>query len=67
MEFLKLFGAIFITFSLAFVLINIRYWISGKEFRGTCAGSFKMVNGEGKVCSVCGRKPEETCGAELQK
>ena len=62
MEFLKIFLAAFTVFGMAFLLLNIRYLFTGKEFRGTCASSFNAVKGEGQVCSMCGRKPDEECG-----
>ena len=62
MEFLKIFLAAFTVFGLAFLLLNIRYLFTGKEFRGTCASSFSGNKGEGQVCSMCGRKPDEECG-----
>ena len=62
MELLKTFLAAFTVFGLAFVLLNIRYWFTGKEFRGTCASNFNAGKGEGQVCSLCGRKPDEACG-----
>lgn len=62
MELLKIFLAIFTVFGLSFVLINLRYWFTGKEFRGTCASNFDPDKREGQVCSMCGRKPDEACG-----
>jgi hypothetical protein len=69
MEFLKLFGAIFLVFGASFFMLNIRYWLGGKELKGTCAGSFKVMNnGETQICNVCGRRPDEVCGnVELEQ
>lgn len=48
-------------FGLSFVLINIRYILTGKEFRGTCATNNPMIKNSLGECSVCGKKPEEEC------
>lgn len=50
---------------LAFLLFSVRLlFVRGGEFRGTCAGNNPMLQKEGVVCGVCGRKPGEACGKE---
>jgi hypothetical protein len=61
MELMKTLLATFTVFGLAFLLLNIRYLFTGKEFRGTCASNFQSGK-EGQVCSMCGRRPDEECG-----
>ncbi len=53
---------IFGCFFLAFFMINLRYWISGREFRGTCSSAGLELKGKIGECMVCGRKPGEACG-----
>jgi len=58
---LSTFAIIFSVFFIAFGLINIRYIVSGKEFRGTCATNNPMIKNNLGECGVCGKKPEEDC------
>ena len=62
MEFINTLLATFTVFGLAFLLLNIRYLFTGKEFRGTCASSFQQSKDGAQVCSMCGRRPDEACG-----
>ncbi|MEE9371537.1 MAG: hypothetical protein V3V00_00625 [Saprospiraceae bacterium] len=48
-------------FALSFIMINIRYIITGNEFRGTCASNNPMLKNELGECSMCGKKPDEDC------
>ena len=52
---------IFVFFAVSFALINIRYILTGNEFRGTCATNNPMLKNQIGECSVCGKKPEEDC------
>ena len=61
MEFLYMFGIIFLIFGLSFVLINIRQIFTGNEFRGTCATNNPMLKKEIGDCTVCGKKAGEDC------
>ena len=61
MEFLKIFGIIFSVFGISFLLINIRYIITGNEFRGSCASNNPMIKGNLGECGLCGKKAEEAC------
>ncbi|MEM1122746.1 MAG: hypothetical protein AAGJ18_20040 [Bacteroidota bacterium] len=61
MEFLYLFTIIFVTFGLAFLMINIRKIVTGKDFRGTCATNNPMVKNNFGDCTVCGKKADEAC------
>jgi hypothetical protein len=60
-EFLYILLIIFAVFTISMVLMNLRYWISGKEFRGSCASNNPMLKNQFGECSVCGKKPEEDC------
>jgi hypothetical protein len=47
----------------AFFLFSIRLlFVKNGEFRGSCAGNNPMLQKDGVVCGVCGRKPGEACG-----
>lgn len=46
---------------LAFLMMNLRGMITGKEFRGGCANNNPMLKDQIGECSVCGRKPDEAC------
>lgn len=61
MEFLYTLLIIFGVFGISFILINIRYIITGNEFRGTCATNNPMLKNKLGECNVCGKKPEEDC------
>lgn len=60
-EFLYTLVIIFGVMLVSFALINIRHIIIGKEFRGTCSTNNPMLKNEIGECSVCGKKPEESC------
>ncbi|MEO1257166.1 MAG: hypothetical protein AAFZ15_00155 [Bacteroidota bacterium] len=62
MEFLKVFLAIFGFFVLAFIMINITWFVKKREFRGTCATNNPMIADRfGGTCSVCGKSADEAC------
>ncbi len=67
MKFLLLFALIFGFFGIAFILINIRHILTGKEFRGTCATNNPMLKNQIGECSVCGRMPGEACKGDTVK
>jgi hypothetical protein len=47
---------------LAFLLFSVRIlFVKNGEFKGTCANNNPMLQKEGAVCGVCGRKPGEAC------
>lgn len=50
-----------VTFGLSFILINIRYIVTGNEFRGTCASNNPMIKNNLGECTVCGKTPDEDC------
>jgi len=60
-SFLTTLAAVFVVFLLSFILINIRYIVTGNEFRGTCASNNPMIKNNVGECSVCGKLPEEDC------
>ncbi len=60
-SFLTTLAAVFIVFIVSFVLINIRYIVTGNEFRGTCASNNPMIKNNLGECNVCGKTPEEEC------
>jgi len=60
-QFFYMLAIIFGAFSLAFILINLRYWVSGKEFRGTCSTASQQLKDQIGDCVICGRKPGEDC------
>ncbi|MEP7268645.1 MAG: hypothetical protein ABI844_13535 [Saprospiraceae bacterium] len=62
-QFFYLLAIIFGSFMIAFTLINLRYWVIGKEFRGTCANASAQLKSQIGECVVCGRKPGEDCAA----
>jgi hypothetical protein len=50
----------------AFFLFSLRVlFVKGGEFRGTCASRNALLEGEGAVCGVCGRKPGEACQSSV--
>ena len=59
--FASTFIIVFVTFGLAFALINIRWIVIGKEFRGTCATNNPMLKNQIGDCTVCGKKSDEVC------
>lgn len=47
---------------LAFLLFSVRIlFVKNGEFKGTCANNNPMLQKEGAVCGVCGRKAGEVC------
>lgn len=49
----------------AFALFSVRIlFVKKGEFRGTCATNNPMLQKEGAVCGVCGRKAGEACGKD---
>ncbi|MEM6397841.1 MAG: hypothetical protein AAF741_15940 [Bacteroidota bacterium] len=63
-SFLSSFFIIAGVFALGFVLINLRYVVTGQEFRGTCASNNPMLKDKMGECTVCGKKPGEECKGE---
>lgn len=61
MEFLYVLGIVFGVFAVSFVLMNIRHFLTGKEFRGSCASNNPDLKNEFGACSVCGRLADEAC------
>lgn len=61
MEFLYILLIVFVVIGSSFILINLRYVVSGQEFRGTCATNNPMLKNEIGECTVCGRKSDEEC------
>ena len=61
MEFLNTLLIIFGFFAVSFALINIRYILTGREFRGTCSTNNPFLKDNFGDCSVCGRSPDEAC------
>lgn len=61
MKLLLTFLVILGIFFISFLLINIRYIVIGKEFRGTCAQNNPLLKSKVGECTVCGKKPEEEC------
>ena len=59
--FLSILLIIGLTFGLSFILINIRYILTGNEFRGTCATNNPMIKNNMGECNVCGKKPDDDC------
>ena len=61
MEFLYILSIVFCIFLASFLMINLRQWVTGQEFRGTCASNNPMLKNEIGECSVCGKKADEAC------
>jgi len=60
-QFLYTLLIIFTVFGLSFMMINIRYIVTGNEFRGTCATNNPMLKNQIGECTVCGKTPEQDC------
>lgn len=60
-EFLYILVVIFSFFGAAFLLMNLRQWFTGQEFRGSCASNNPMIKNHLGECTVCGKKPDEDC------
>jgi len=60
-QFLYTLLIIFSVFGISFMLINIRYIVTGNEFRGTCATNNPMLKNQIGECTVCGKTPEQDC------
>ncbi len=60
-QFLTTLAIIFVVFAVSFALINIRYIITGKEFRGTCSTNNPMIKDKFGSCTVCGKSGDEAC------
>ncbi|TVR76487.1 MAG: hypothetical protein EA409_13415 [Saprospirales bacterium] len=68
MEFLYTLFIVLSFIGLAFVMINIRHILTGREFRGTCGSNSPFLKDKLGECSVCGKKPDEECkGDESQR
>lgn len=44
-----------------YISMNLRYWVKGEEFRGTCASNNPMLKDELGDCTLCGKKVGEDC------
>lgn len=60
-EFLYTLAIIFGIFGASFLLMNVRYIFTGKEFRGTCASNSEMLKNQIGECTVCGKTADEVC------
>lgn len=60
-EFFTILAIIFGVFGISFILINLRHWVTGQEFRGSCASNNPMIKNELGECTVCGKKGDEVC------
>ena len=50
---------------LAFALFSVRLlFVKNGAFRGGCAQNNPMLQKEGVVCGVCGRRAGEACGKD---
>ncbi len=46
----------------SFLILSVRIiLVKNGEFKGTCANNNPMLQQEGAVCGVCGRKAGEAC------
>ena len=61
LPFFAILGIVFGIFLISFLMINIRYLVVRKEFRGTCATNNPMLKPEIGECTVCGKAPGEEC------
>jgi len=52
---------IFGVFLISFLLMNVRYMLTGQEFRGTCASNNPLLKTELGDCTMCGKKADEEC------
>jgi hypothetical protein len=60
-EFFYMLAIIGMFFGAAFLLINLRHWVTGQEFRGTCASNNPLLKDELGECTMCGKKTGEAC------
>jgi hypothetical protein len=60
-EFLYLLVVIFSISGVAILMLNLRHWVTGKEFRGSCASNNPMIKNNLGECTVCGKKADEAC------
>jgi hypothetical protein len=67
MEFLYILSIIFVVFGASFLLINIRYLVTGQEFRGSCSSNNPLLKSKLGECSLCGKKQGEACGMPEEK
>jgi len=61
MQFVAIFGIIFVVFGISFILINLRQVVTGQEFRGTCSTNNPMIKDKFGDCTVCGKTADEMC------
>jgi hypothetical protein len=61
MEFLITLGIIFSFMLVSILLINLRHWIIGEPFRGTCSSNNPMLKDQLGECTLCGKKVDEAC------
>ena len=60
-EFFYILAVIFGIFLISFLLMNLRHWFTGQEFRGSCASNNSMIKNQMGECTVCGKRPDESC------
>lgn len=61
MEFLTILGIIFSFMFASILLLNLRHWITGEPFRGTCSSNNPMLKDQLGDCTLCGKKADEAC------
>lgn len=54
-------ATIFGLFLTGIVIMNIRYYFTGKEFHGSCASNNPLIKDKFGECTVCGKKADEAC------
>ncbi len=60
-QFLAMLVIVAVVFGISFALINLRQFVTGQEFRGTCATNNPMVKDKFGSCTVCGKTGDEAC------
>jgi len=60
-EFLSTFGIVAGVIGMFYITMNLRYWFTGEEFRGTCASNNPMLKDQLGDCTLCGKKADEVC------
>lgn len=60
-QFISMIFVIFGFFIVAILLMNISYFMKGREFRGSCASNNPLLKDKFGACTVCGKTPEVDC------
>ena len=60
-QFLSMFGIVAAVILGFYLTMNLRYWFTGEEFRGTCASNNPMLKDELGECTLCGKRVGEDC------